>query len=68
MIKSGRKKVLALVEGFKTEVALMEKLFELYKIDAKHEIVSYGTTVHTLYQEMFRDGTGLTRPGYSRKP
>lgn len=56
MTKPNRRKILALVEGFKTEVALMENLFGIYLIEAKYEIVSYGTTIHTLYQEMFRDG------------
>lgn len=56
MINANRKKILALVEGSKTEVTLMRKLFSLYHIDVKYEIVSYGTTIHTLYQEMFRDG------------
>lgn len=56
MVKPSRKKILALVEGYKTEVALMERLLNIYQIGSEYEIVSYGTTVHTLYQEMFKDG------------
>jgi hypothetical protein len=55
MYKS-KKKVLALVEGAKTDVLIMEKLFNIYKIDVEYEIVSYCTNIHVLYIEMFRDG------------
>lgn len=56
MSKAARKKILVLVEGEKTDVALMERLFSLYWIDAKYEIVSYCTNIYQLYREMFQDG------------
>lgn len=46
-------KVLVLVEGAKTDVNLMEKLFDVYNINDSHEIVSYKTNIYTLYKEMF---------------
>lgn len=53
---SNRKtKILLLVEGAKTDVALMERLIQTYKIDARYEIVSYRTNIYTLYREMFED-------------
>lgn len=51
-----KKKILILVEGEKTDVALMQKLLSIYDISSKYEIVSYGTNIYVLYQEMFRDG------------
>lgn len=56
MSKATRKKILVLVEGAKTDVALMERLLSLYQIDAKYEIVSYCTNIYQLYREMFQDG------------
>ena len=50
---NNKKKILLLVEGAKTDVRLMEHLLEIYKIDVKHEIVSYNTNIYTLYKEMF---------------
>ncbi len=44
-----------LVEGAKTDVALMERLLSAYQIDIKYEIVSYCTNIYTLYHEMFED-------------
>ena len=35
-----KRKILVLVEGAKTDVALMERLFSIYQIDFKYEIVS----------------------------
>jgi hypothetical protein len=49
----GKRKILVLVEGAKTDVALMERLLSVYKIDVKYEIVSYRTNIYTLYREMF---------------
>ena len=49
-------KILVLVEGAKTDVRLMNHLFQIYGIDAKHEIISYGTNIYVLYNEMFYDG------------
>lgn len=51
----GKTKTLVLVEGAKTDVALMRRLLSVYEIDAKYEIVSYNTNIYTLYQEMFID-------------
>ena len=48
-------KILVLVEGEKTDVRLMNKLFELYHINDSHEIVSYNTNIYTLYKEMFEN-------------
>lgn len=48
-----RRKILILVEGAKTDVRLMEHLLKIYKIDIKHEIVSYNTNIYTLYKDMF---------------
>ncbi|QXE20673.1 hypothetical protein [Clostridium sp. 001] len=56
MSKVVKKNILVLVEGAKTDVKVMEKLFNIYQIDAKYKIVSYCTNIYTLYQEMFRDG------------
>lgn len=56
MIKSGKKQILILVEGAKTDVALMQKIFNIYNIDVNYEIVSYCTNIYTLYNDMFRDG------------
>lgn len=50
-----KRKILVLVEGAKTDVALMERLFSIYQIDFKYEIVSYCTNIYTLYKEMFED-------------
>ncbi|SNV83392.1 Uncharacterised protein [Clostridium cochlearium] len=56
MSRSNKKKILVLVEGAKTDVLVMKKLFSIYEIGAKYEIVPYYTNIYTLYQEMFRDG------------
>ena len=50
-----KRKILILVEGAKTDVALMKRLLSTYKIDFNYEIVSYCTNIYTLYQEMFED-------------
>lgn len=50
-----KRKILVLVEGAKTDVALMERLLSAYQIDFKYEIVSYCTNIYTLYHEMFED-------------
>lgn len=48
-----KSKVLVLVEGEKTDVKLMERLFNVYGIEKSHTIVSYNTNIYTLYNEMF---------------
>ncbi|MDE6031440.1 MAG: hypothetical protein K2G32_07465 [Oscillospiraceae bacterium] len=48
-------KILVLVEGEKTDVRLMERLFNIYGIEKSHQIVSYNTNIYMLYKEMFRD-------------
>ena len=50
-----KRKILVLVEGAKTDVALMERLLSVYQIDIKYKIVSYCTNIYTLYHEMFED-------------
>ena len=50
-----KRKILVLVEGAKTDVALMERLLSVYEIDFKYEIISYCTNIYTLYKEMFED-------------
>jgi len=50
-----KRKILVLVEGAKTDVALMERLLSVYHIDIKYKIVSYCTNIYTLYHEMFED-------------
>ena len=50
-----KRKILVLVEGAKTDVALMERLLSVYEIDFKYEIISYCTNIYTLYHEMFED-------------
>ena len=49
----GKRKILVLVEGEKTDVALMERLLDIYGIDTKYEIIAYRTNIYTLYHEMF---------------
>lgn len=48
--------ILVIVEGGKTDVQVMRQLFTIYGIDRSHEIVSYGTSIHNLYRQMFSDG------------
>lgn len=49
-------KILILVEGARTDVKLMRHLMHVYKIDNRHQIVSYNTNIYSLYQEMFASG------------
>lgn len=69
-----KKKVLVLVEGEKADVAVMEKLFELYpEINTKYQIVSYCTSIYVLYQEFFssqdsQDELDLLQVLKSREP
>ena len=42
-----KRKILVLVEGAKTDVALMERLLATYQIDFKYEIVPYCTNIYT---------------------
>ncbi len=50
-----KRRILLLVEGARTDARLMERLLAIYNIDAKYEIVSYGTNIYTLYSEMFAE-------------
>ena len=52
---SEKSKVLVLVEGEKTDVKLMDHLFNIYGIEKSHTIVSYNTNIYTLYNEMFAE-------------
>jgi hypothetical protein len=54
-MSESKRKILVLVEGARTDARLMEKLLAIYNIDAKYEIVSYGTNIYTLYGEMFAE-------------
>ena len=54
-MQDNKAKVLVLVEGEKTDVKLMQHLFEIYGIDKNHQIVSYNTNIYVLYNKMFRD-------------
>jgi len=49
-------KVLVLVEGARIDISLMKRLFQIYEIDMKYEIVSYNTNIYVLYDEVFVDG------------
>lgn len=51
----GTSKILVLVEGARTDVALMKQLFNIYGFDRKYQIVSYCTNIYTLYHEMFEE-------------
>ena len=55
-MSDGKSKVLVLVEGAKTDYKLMEKLFKVYGISDRYNIVSYKTNIYTLYEDMFKDG------------
>ncbi|MFI3227954.1 MAG: hypothetical protein R3Y09_11200 [Clostridia bacterium] len=49
------KNILVLVEGAKTDMRLMTRLFEIYNLDDVFEIVSYNTNIYTLYNKMFHN-------------
>lgn len=51
-----KKKILVLVEGEKTDVKVLKELFHTYEIDIKYQLVTYGTNIYVLYQEMFQNG------------
>lgn len=51
-----KRKILVLVEGAKTDAALMKRLLTVYRMDIRYKIVSYCTNIYTLYREMFADG------------
>ena len=52
MAKS-KKRILILVEGARTDVAVMEKLLNTFGLDVRYDIVSYRTNIYVLYREMF---------------
>ena len=52
-MKYNKAKVLIVTEGLKPESRIMNSLFSVYKLDAKHEIVHYGTDIYVLHDEMF---------------
>ena len=43
----------------------MNHLFQIYGIGAKHEIVSYGTNIYVLHNEMFYDGKLIFEQEYT---
>jgi hypothetical protein len=45
-------KILIIVEGPKTEVALMNKLLGIYGISEDHELYSYNTNIYELYSRL----------------
>lgn len=47
------KNVLLLVEGAKTDVKLIKKLFEIYDISWEYKIIPYKTNIYTLYKNVF---------------
>ena len=55
-MENNKTKILVLVEGSRTDMRLMNHLFNIFKIDAKYEIVSYNTNIYVLYNEMFYEG------------
>ncbi len=55
MVNKKRQKILIIVEGEKTEAALMHKLFSIYKIDSEYELVSYKANIYSLYNQMFKN-------------
>lgn len=77
-MSDGKRKILALVEGERIDVRLMQQLFEIYRIDVRYEIVSYRTNIYTLYREMFAENDPETfsllqvlkekEPDVERKP
>ena len=50
-----KSKILVIVEGEKTDVELMAKLFDIYGISHSHRIVPYRTNIYLLYDAMFKD-------------
>ncbi len=54
-MSDSKTKVLLIVEGEKTDVKLMNHLFNIYGIGETHSIVSYKTNIYTLYKQMFID-------------
>ena len=48
-------KILLLVEGERKDVALMERMFEVYLPDKKKEIVPYKTNIYERYGELTKD-------------
>lgn len=54
---SEKTKILMVVEGQKTDVALMNHLLSVYGINQNHEIVSYNTNLYVLYDQIFTDDT-----------
>ena len=50
-----KRKILVLVEGERTDLTLMHRLFTFYQFDAQYEIVPYRTNIYTLYHEMFEE-------------
>lgn len=55
-MNKNKRKVLICVEGEKLDVRLMQNLFRLFEIDARHEIISYKTNIYALYNVMFIQG------------
>ena len=51
-MNSEKAKILLLVEGARTDTALMERLLSIYGISQRHKIVSYNTNLYTLYKKI----------------
>lgn len=56
LVEYNSSKILVIVEGERTDVRLMEHLFDIYGMSHRHQIVSYKTNIYSLYNEMFADG------------
>jgi hypothetical protein len=53
-----KRPILILVEGEITDTELMKHLLTTYGIYEEHQIVSYGTSIYSLYDSMFRNRKG----------
>jgi len=52
-MNSMTRKIFVLVEGARTDASLMQRLFRIYNLDVRYEIVSYCTNIHALYNAIF---------------
>jgi len=50
-----KRNILVLVEGEKTDYNLMNGLFTTYEIAERHQIVVYSTSIHSLYNTLFKN-------------
>jgi hypothetical protein len=50
----GKRQILILVEGAKTDIRLMQHLLNIYGISERHNIIPYNTNIYVLYESMFK--------------